>query len=323
MFPSGAEILLVAEIGNNHEGDIRRAMDLVRAAAASGAGAVKFQTFRTELFIRPKDAARFRMLKKFELSPDDFSDLADLARSLGLLFFSTPLDLESAAMLEPLVDAYKIASGDITFTPLIRRVAATGKPVIFSTGASTMEEIHEAVDVFRPAALLHCVSSYPAPAEQVNLSTISALKEYFPDIAIGYSDHTIGIESCLVAAAVGARVIEKHFTLDKAFSDFPDHKLSADPADLAELSERLRLIRAMLGTPGKAVQPCEASMPPLIRRSIALKTARKKGDRIEESDLVWLRPGTGLRPGMEHEAVGKTLRRDYESGEILDASDLI
>lgn len=317
-------IVLIAEIGNNHEGNLERAHELVREAAAAGATAVKFQTFRTEQFIRSADRERFEKLKSFELRPEDFSALSTLARSLGLFFISTPLDLDSAKVLQPLVDVYKVASGDITFKPLIEFLASTGKPVIISTGASELPEIKAVVDTFRgkDLALLHCVSAYPTPAAETNLLSIRILQNHFPGLPVGYSDHAIGIEACIAGAAAGAVIIEKHFTLDKTLSTHPDHQLSADPVDLDRLSKGLRQVHAMLGRNAKAIQPCEETMRLRIRRSIALRQALPAGHRLRWEDLVWLRPGSGMAPGRENEVVGRILRKDGEAGQLLDLNDL-
>src|SRR5439155_16391161 len=210
------QVLVVAEIGNNHEGNFEVAKELVRRAAACGVDGVKFQTFKTEHYVSSADAERFKRLKSFELSFAQFEELASLARSLGMLFLSTPFDLESAAFLGPLVDAYKIASGDNNFFPLIQRVCETGKPIIVSSGATSLEQIAKtkryvedqwrARGFAQKLAILHCVSSYPVPPEQANLAAIPFLIDSVGG-TIGYSDHTIGIDACIVAAALGARII--------------------------------------------------------------------------------------------------------------------
>lgn len=323
-------VLVVAEIGNNHEGDVKVARELVRAAAASGADAVKFQTFRTEHFVAPTDPARVARLRRFQLSNDDFVALADDARSHGLRFLSTPLDLGSATFLEGLVDAFKVASGDIDFVPLLRQVARSGKPLIVSTGASELAEVERAVAHIEDAwgarraqlALLHCVSSYPAPQEQANLRAIPALAKAFPRHTVGYSDHTIGIEACVLAVALGARVLEKHFTLDHHHSDFRDHLLSAEPEELKALVQRVRAAEAMLGNGAKRPQPCEAPMLPAIRRSVRAARGLRAGTRLAFEDLAWLRPGGDLAPGHENRLVGRTLRRDVEAGAPLLPGDV-
>ncbi len=259
-FDTDRRVLVVAEIGNNHEGNYQLAAEMVRQAARSGVGAVKFQTMRAAHFVRRADSARFERLKRFELSGTQFASLSELAHELGLLFISTPFYLEAAGFLEPLVDAYKIASGDNDFFPLLDRVAHTGKPVIVSTGVSDLAQIAAAVGSLRAQwhaqsrtgelGLLHCVSSYPTPPEQANLRSIPFLAERF-DCTIGYSDHTLGTEAAVLAVAAGARIVEKHFTLDKHHSDFRDHQLSADPAEMEMLVKRIRRGRVAAGNVGQ------------------------------------------------------------------------
>lgn len=330
-FDTGEKILIVAEIGNNHEGSFELAKKLVRLAAENGADAVKFQTFKTRLYMSRSDPARFKRLKSFELKPPQFAVLSRLARSLGLLFLSTPLDLESAEVLEPIIDAFKVASGDNDFYPLLERLAKSRKPVIVSTGASDLAQVDKTASFLKsrwPArkpldlGLLHCVSSYPLPPEQANLRAIPFMASRFPELTVGYSDHAAGIEASVLAAALGARVIEKHFTCDKNHSGFRDHSLSADPADMRELVRRVRQACAMLGRPEKALLPCEEALAKPIRRSAAAAADLPKGHRLRSEDLLWLRPGLGLRAEEEPRLVGKTLRRALRRGEFLAAPDL-
>lgn len=324
-------VLVVAEIGNNHEGDIAVARKLVEQAAACGAGAVKVQAFQTERFVRRSDAARFKRMKSFELTPDQFANLAELARSKGLLFIATPLDLESARMLNDLVDAYKIASGDITFFPLIDAVCQTGKPMIVSTGASDLAQVERTVGFIRDhwerrgigqqVAILHCVSSYPAPEDQVHLSVLRVLAQRFGG-PVGYSDHTIGIDTCVAAVAAGAQIIEKHFTLDKHTSDFRDHQLSADPEEMKRLTEQVTKIARLVGRPEKRIQECEDPTAREIRRSIAAALDLPKGHELAWEDLTWLRPGSGIPPGEESKLLGRTLNRSLSDGEHISLADV-
>lgn len=323
-----SRIVVVAEIGNNHEGDVERARKLVRAAAAAGADAVKFQTYKTELFVRPADEERFARLKSFELSQEAFAVLADLAHELGLAFVSTPLDLESATFLEEVADAVKIASGDNTFVPLIRQVAAGSKPMIMSTGLVDLDEARAALELARGArpsgaevALLHCVTAYPAQPAEINLRVIPELASAL-GCTVGYSDHTLGIEACVAAAAIGARILEKHVTLDPPPSDFRDHDLSARPDELAELVRRVRLVEELLGTGEKRPQASEVELRDAVRRSIAARRDLPAGHVIVASDLAWLRPGEGIAPGREGEVVGRILRRAVTAGEQLRPDDL-
>ncbi len=324
-------VLLVAEIGNNHEGDFSRAEQLVRAAAECGVDAVKFQTFRARDFVSPRDPERLARMSRFELSQEQFERLAALARELGLLFMSTPLDIPSAEFLSFLVDCFKIASCDNNFYPLMVRIAASGKPVILSSGMAGWKEIASAKKFVEDAwarrnlspgfAVLHCVSAYPVPDAEANLAAIPRLAAMM-DCTVGYSDHTLGIDACLAAVALGARIIEKHFTLDKQQSDFRDHQLSADPADMRDLVRRARRIEALVGVPDKAVQPCEVANQRLLRRAIVAARDIDAGHRLSFEDLTWIRPAEGLAPGNEHLLLGRSLIRGVQRGEPLTAAEV-
>jgi N,N'-diacetyllegionaminate synthase len=326
-FDTGRRVLVVAEIGNNHEGDPGVARELVRRAAEAGAHAVKLQTFHTPRFVRPRDSARFEQLSRYELGAAVVQELAELARSHGLLFLSTPLDLGSVDLLEPLVDGYKIASGDNDFFPLLERVAHTGKPVVVSAGlvdvegARAAKEALERGDDNADVAVLHAVTAYPAPPESVNLAAIPTLAREL-QCTVGYSDHTLGNEACVAAVALGARILEKHFTLDHDHSDFRDHKLSADPGELRELVERVALVETLIGRPEKAVQDAEADLAPAVRRSIAAARDLPRGRVLVPADLTWLRPRDGLAPGQEDRLLGRALRRDVPSGESILEEDV-
>jgi len=324
-------VLIVAEIGNNHEGNFEIAQELVRQAADCGVAAVKFQTFNTEHYVSRSDRARFERLKSFELSHQQFGQLAELARSLGMLFISTPFDLGSAAFLENVVDAFKIASGDNNYYPLLAHVARVNKPLIISTGASDLQQVSRTVSfvsdqweknrVPGQLALLHCVSSYPVPVEQANLLAIPFLAENF-DCTIGYSDHTEGINAALLAVGLGARLIEKHFTLDKQFSDFRDHQLSADPPEMRMLVQAVAQASLMLGKFEKKIQPCEEQSRAAIRRSIAAGADLSADHRIAFSDLTWIRPAGELAPGDEDQLVGRVLKHTVRFGDQLRSSDV-
>lgn len=320
---TGARVLVVAEIGNNHEGDVGAARELVRLAAEAGADAVKLQTYRTALFVRPADADRYARLERFELPPASVAELQRLARELGLLFLSTPLDLEAVALLEPLVDAYKIASGDNDFWPLLDAVRATRKPVVVSTGMSTLEGVARAVDRLRGSevALLQCTSAYPAPEHEANLAAIGLLAARFR-VTVGYSDHTLGIDACVAAVAAGARIVEKHFTLDKARGGFRDHQLSADPDDLRELVRRVRDVETLLGRPEKTVQPSEEETVRAARRSVVAARDLEAGHAVAWEDLVWLRPRDGLAPDEAGDILGATLVRAVAAGEPIRRQDV-
>jgi N,N'-diacetyllegionaminate synthase len=324
---SDQQVVVVAEIGNNHEGDPAVARELVEHAASAGADAVKLQTFRTEHYVSAHDADRFARLKRFELPVGAWAELAELARARGMLFISTPFDLLSVDVLEPLVDAYKVASGDNLFFPLLQRIANTTAPMIVSTGLSELASVARTVqfvDRIRDTerlAILHCVTSYPTAPAEAQLRAIEVLRERF-SCTVGYSDHTIGNDAAVLAVGLGARIIEKHFTLDKQFSDFRDHQLSADPQELASLVVRIREAELLLGSREKSVQPAEQAGTVALRRSIVAGADLAEGHILRSEDLTWIRPGGGLAPGSEHDIVGRRLRRPVPFGERIGAEDV-
>lgn len=312
-------VLVIAEIGNNHEGDPTLAAEMIHAASDAGADAVKFQTFAAEHYVRRSDRERFAMLSRFQLSVDDYVRLSGIAQQEGLLFLSTAFDLGSVSILKPLVDAFKIASGDITFIPLLEAVGETNKPVILSTGASSLEEVEAALRVIGPSdrcAVLHCTSAYPTPDEDVNLSAIKTLEGRFGG-PVGLSDHTLGSDAALAAVAIGARIIEKHFTLDREQSKFRDHALSADPQQFRDLVQRIRATELRLGDGTKQVQPSERDTRMAIRRSIAAARDLPRGTVLSSEDLTWVRPGNGLPPGDEQRVLGSVLRVDLAQGDHI------
>ena len=325
-------VLVVAEIGNNHEGDMALAEDLIGRAAEAGADAVKFQTFRAEHYVSPRDAERFARLKGFELTGDEFSRLAKQAHAAGLLFVSTPFDLESARLLGDIADAIKIASGDNTFYPLIEEVAATGKPAMVSAGLAGLDDIRFAARLIQRTwhsagidqglAVLHCVSAYPTPPEQANLAAVPALAQALPDLVIGYSDHTIGVDAAVVAVALGARVIEKHFTIDTQYSEFRDHQLSADPATFQTMVARIRETEALMGDGAIGAAPCEAPAETALRRSVAAARDLPAGHVVGADDITWVRPGGGIAPGQERLVLGRRLRAAVARGDMVDPEAL-
>ena len=330
-FDTADRVCVVAEVGNNHEGSFEVAKQMVRAAAECGVDAVKFQTFKTEHYVSRSDSARFQRLKSFELRYEQFEELAHLAHQCGLLFISTPFDLQSALFLDSIVDSYKVASGDNNFVPLIDAVLDTKKPLMVSTGISDgasigglMRQIKQhlsAKDVVERVSLLHCVSSYPTPPECASLSSVTYLSSNY-DCTIGYSDHTLGTQASIAAVALGARIIEKHFTLDKKYSDFRDHEISADPKELGELVQGIRKMSLMMGENEKKRESCEEDIVLSIRRSIVASRDASRGHVVRQEDLTWVRPGGGLPPGNEHVLVGKRLNRDVCVGDLLSISDV-
>jgi N,N'-diacetyllegionaminate synthase len=328
-FDTQQRVLIVAEIGNNHEGSVERAEELVIEAARAGADAVKFQTFRTEQFVARADAERFARLERFRLTEEQFSHLARVAHKHDILFGSTPLDMASAGFLAGIADFLKIASGDNDFFPLLAAVAGTGRPMIVSTGlldeeglSRTARFVIDARGSSDDLALVHCVSSYPVPGDEVNLRAIGLLAERFPEFEIGYSDHTLGIDAAALSVSAGARIVEKHFTLDKNFSDFRDHQLSADPEEFGRLVDRIRAGERLGGERVKIVQASEESNVQALRRSIVAAGSFAAGHVLGGDDLAWLRPGGGMPPGDEALLLGKSLRRNVEFGERLAPEDV-
>lgn len=319
-------VFIIAEAGNNHEGDFGRARAMVAAAAQAGADAVKFQTFRTEHYVSGANPARFAMLRRFELSFDQFALLKEEADRHGLVFLSTPFDLESARFLDQLVPAFKIASGDNSFFPLLRYVAGFGKPVLLSCGMLGLDGVRVAVQALREVwagqgadpglAALLCVTSYPAPPADVNLAAMLPLAQAVQALP-GYSDHALGVEAAVLSVAAGARIVEKHFTLRKDLSDFRDHQLSADPAELALMVARIREAETLLGCPEKRLRDSEAPVEPLVRRSVALARPLAAGQVLGPGDFTWIRPGGGFAPGEEASLAGRRLVRDVAAFEIL------
>lgn len=324
------KVFIVAEIGNNHEGNFDLAMEMMEAAAKTGVDAVKFQTFIPEKYVSCEDSNRLERLNKFKLSNEQYLRLAKRARELNVIFFSTPFDLESAAFLNKIQPIFKISSGDNNFYPLIDEVASYKKPTIISSGLVNLDALKNIVNYWnriggedKNLIIMHCVSGYPVPEDQANLRVISSLKNVFPNLIIGYSDHTIGIQACILSVAVGARVIEKHFTLSKTQSDFRDHMLSADPGEMENLVTKVRQASVLLGHEEKKIQDCEIDMQIPMRRSIAASCNLKAGHLITKRDLMWVRPGSGIPVGEENEVIGKKIIRDLIQGELITKENLI
>ena len=330
-------VLVIAEVGVNHNGDRAVGLRQVQAAVGAGARAVKFQSFRADELASassPKAAyqrattsgTQREMLRGLELSMADLAAYrAEAARS-GAVAFSTPFDPASAGELAAAgVELMKLPSGEITNEELIAAVGATGLPTFMSTGMSTLDEVGRAVDVHRragggPLALLHCVSSYPAPLEQQNLRAMATLRERF-GVPVGLSDHTIGRDAAVAAVALGADVIEKHFTIDRTLSG-PDHGMSMEPAAFAELVAVVGLVRRGLGTGEKAPAPSELELRRLARRSIVAARDLRAGAVLSRADLAAKRPGDGLAPGRIPDLVGRRLSRDLRADEQIRIEDV-
>ena len=323
--------VVVAEIGNNHEGSLDLACELISLASDAGAYAVKFQTFKTEKLITGRDFKRTEQLKKFQLSYSDFEFLAKYCQEKNIMFLSTPFDSESVDFLKPLVSAFKISSGDNTNIPLIEKVAYTGLPILLSTGMLTKNELITVVEHIKKCwdhegikanlALLHCVSAYPTPPEQANILAIRELRKYSD--TVGYSDHTKGIDAAIAAVTLGATIIEKHFTVRQDYSEFRDHQLSADPTELKELVQKIGNLQSLLGTEEIRCEDCESQNVDLLRRSIVTARNLAKGSVLTENDLCAVRPAGGLRPGDEKLLLGKQVKESMEKGEILYMTSVV
>ena len=326
------KVFIVAEIGNNHEGSFELAKQMIIEAAAAGVDAVKFQTFVAKKFVSIQNKSRIEKLSQFQLSYEQFVELSQIAKKKGLIFFSTPLDIESAKFLNTIQKVFKISSGDNNFYPLIDKVVRFKRPVIISTGITDIKNLNKIYDrvsnilsskkkTNKNLAFLHCVSSYPTPHEEVNLASITFLKKNFPNITIGYSDHTLGIEAAVSSVLTGARIVEKHFTLDKNYSEFRDHKLSADTKEMRMMVNEIRNIEKILGKEEKKVQISEKVMKIEARRSIACACDLPVGTKLSISHITWLRPGIGFPPGDEKKIIGKKTLRNMKLGEIIKKGD--
>jgi N,N'-diacetyllegionaminate synthase len=335
----GSPCFVIAEAGVNHNGDLELARGLVDAAAVAGADAVKFQTFRAEAVAAPSapkagyqvettgaHESQLDMLRRLELAADAHAELKRRAEDRGLVFLSTPFDLESVDLLDSLgVAAFKVGSGELTNLPLLAEIGRRGRPVILSTGGADLAEVEAAVAALGQAGapdviVLHCVSAYPAAAEDVNLLAMRTLAERL-GVAVGFSDHTVGDEVALAAVALGACILEKHFTLDRSLPG-PDHGASLEPGELEALVRRVRRVEAALGDGVKRPSEGERANADAVRRSLAAARDLRAGTVLEERMLEALRPGTGIAPSRLAEVVGRRLRRDRARGELLDPSDL-
>jgi N,N'-diacetyllegionaminate synthase len=324
---------LIAEAGVNHNGRLDLALRLIDAAADAGADAVKFQTFKAETLASaraPKagyqrkttgGGSQLEMLRRLELRAEHYPKLLARCRARRVEFMSTPFDAGSADFLRRLgMRLFKLPSGELTHHALLRHVARFGKPILLSTGMSTMEEVAAAVKAIRsagrgPLALLHCVSNYPAAPADANLRAMASMAARFK-LPVGYSDHTEGTAVAIAAAALGAQVLEKHFTLDKTLPG-PDHAMSLSPAELAALVRGARQAALALGDGVKRPKPAELPIRAVARRSLVLTRALPKGASLAASDLAAKRPGTGLAPFSLPKVVGRRLRRAAAADTVL------
>lgn len=330
-------VLVIAEVGVNHDGSIEKAAEIVRMAAKAGADCVKFQTFKASDFLgetgpnyeyfngqRPVIESQKEMFKRLELPYEAFRELFDLARSLGVVPMSTPVSREALRVIQDLgCRALKIGSDDLTNLQLVGDAASTGIPLVLSTGMSLSAEVLQAVRVAEAAgceqiSLLHCVSVYPTPDEITNVGRVGELKSDFPGIEVGFSDHTVGTLASLMAVAKGASIIEKHVTLNKG-DEGPDHHFSADSEELTDLVIQIRRAEKMLVS-RRELSDEEMAMRTLARRSIFLRSEKKAGEILKLEDFVFLRPGSGVPPSEAENLTGRRLLRDCSPSEPLQFS---
>ena len=329
-------VFIIAEAGVNHNGSIDLAYKLIDVAVESGADAVKFQTFKAEN-IASKNApkaeyqkqttdeseSQFDMLKKLELDVETHKELITYCKQKDIIFLSTPFDHESIDLLCDLgLQIFKIPSGEITNLPYLKHVGSLSEQVILSTGMSTLEEVGDALNVLTNAGtlkenitVLHANTMYPTPMEDVNLNAMLTMQKEF-GLSIGYSDHTLGIEVDIAAVVMGASIIEKHFTLDKAM-DGPDHEASLEPEELKEMVTSIRNIEKALGSSEKKPSPSESLNIKVVRKSIIANQNIKKGDLLTDKNIAVKRPGGGISPMQWDEIIGAAASKDYNADELI------
>ena len=329
-------VFIIAEAGVNHNGSVELAKQLIDVASNSGADAVKFQTFKAENLVakdtqkaeyqkQTTDASesQFDMIKKLELDVDTHKELIAHCQKKDIMFLSTPFDHESINLLSDLgLNIFKIPSGEITNLPYLRHIGSLGKKVILSTGMSNLGEVGDALNILINAGtskdnitVLHANTMYPTPMEDVNLNAMLAIQKEF-DIAVGYSDHTLGIAVDIAAVAMGASCIEKHFTLDKTM-DGPDHKASLEPEELKSMVSAIRNIEKALGSSEKKPSPSEAVNIDVARKSIVAKKNINKGDILDENNLCVKRPGSGVSPMKWDEIIGTPAKENYQIDDLI------
>lgn len=332
------KVLIIAEAGVNHNGSIEVAKKLIDAAALAGVDYVKFQSFKAENLVSKEakkaeyqqknmadsDDSQFTMLKKLELSPEQHIELIAYCNEKGVKFFSTAFDLESIDFLASLkLGLWKIPSGEITNYPYLKQIALKKEPVILSTGMCDMTDIDNAIQVLlkfgvtkEQITVLHCNTEYPTPMHDVNLNAMKAIADKF-EVNIGYSDHTKGIEVPIAAVALGATVIEKHFTLDKMMEG-PDHKASLEPQELIAMTTAIRNIEMALGSEEKKVTASEINNKSVARKSIVASKYIQVGDVLTEANLTVKRPGTGISPMLWENILGTKATKSYQPDELIE-----
>lgn len=327
-------VYIIAEAGVNHNGQLDLALRLCNAAKEAGVDAVKFQTWKTEIIVTAQarqaayqtkntgvEESQFDMLKKLELSYDHFRYIQDYCKKIGIDFLSTPDEEESLKFLVSLgLPFIKVGSGEVTNIPYLRKIASCGKPVILSTGMSTLAQVAIAYDTLLKAgaptvSLLHCTTNYPCPYDEVNLRAMQTLKDAFK-CQVGYSDHTMGTEIPVAAVAMGAEIIEKHFTLDRTMEG-PDHKASLEPAELKMMVEQIRHIEVAMGDGIKRPNKSEAENAKVVQKSILAKRSIKKGEVLKEEMLVAKRAGKGISASLWDNVIGAYAIKDFDIDEPI------
>lgn len=332
-----APAFIVAEIGANHNGDISLAKESIDAAYECGVDAVKFQTYTTEELLSNKDMQYTYKYGKNEQTTQTLKEMFDMvtfkrefhkeiydyASKKGLICFSTPFSLDGVEFLEKLNNPiYKIASSDVNYVDMLEVIAKLKKPVFLSTGKCTLAELDMAINLLeengtKELCLLHCVANYPSKMEHMNLNVIKTLKRMYPQCVIGFSDHSLGITATLGAVSLGAKIIEKHFTIDKNLKG-PDHWFSMDPVDMKNIVNEVRNLEIAFGDQRKILPQNEISEKHWATRSLHAKKDLKAGEIIKEEDLDMLRPGYGISPFDKHKVVGLKLSKDIKKGEVLE-----
>ena len=329
-------VLIIAEAGVNHNGSMEMAKQLIDAAAIAGVDYVKFQTFKAEKLVtkdakqaeyqqrNAADESQYAMLKKLELSEEQHEELIAYCKEKGVKFLSTAFDMESVEYLHSLkLGLWKIPSGEITNYPYLKAIAQYGEPVILSTGMCEMKDVQNAVDVLckhglkkEQITVLHCNTEYPTPMQDVNLKAMPEIKDAI-GVKVGYSDHTQGIEVPIAAVALGAEVIEKHFTLDRTLPG-PDHKASLEPNELKAMVDAIRNIEQALGDGQKHVSESERKNMAIARKSIVAARDIKQGEKLTEDNLCVKRPGNGISPMRWEEVIGTCAKRDFKEDELIE-----
>lgn len=328
------KVFILVEAGVNHNGCLETAKKMIQVAKDSGADAIKFQTFKAEKLVSKfAEKAEYQknntqiiesqleMIKRLELTFEDFKELKEYCEELGILFLSTPFDFESIEFLKELkMEIWKIPSGEITNLPYLRKVGKIAKKIIISTGMCELFEIEEALNILKDSgvsdiAILHCNTEYPTPMKDVNLRAMQTLKKKFKQ-KIGYSDHTLGIEVPIAAVALGAEIIEKHFTLDKCMIG-PDHKASLNPIELKNMIDSIRNIEVALGSADKFVTESELKNKNIARKSIVAKKNISQGEIFTEDNLTIKRPGNGISPMKWDEVIGKIAKKEFIEDELI------